>query len=616
MFRRIAILFTDKDLLKKILLVALLALCARFVMFIPLPFIKASDYSDLMNNQQGGLLQLLNSITGGGLGTVSIALLGITPYITASIVMQMLQVIVPSLQRLQDEGGNMAQLKINGYTRILTFVLAFIQSFVILINMINGGGTFAVKNPFAHIPNLEFFNFTNPATVFMTLGFAFILACGSLFLMWICEIISETKLINGASLLILITSLASIKKTLETQWVSFTANLDLISKNFKLDWNFLNDLFGKSEVYTPFRSFIVLVFMVVICLFAVIFVNEAIKKFPLLYINRGHSVGKSRLLNSVKANLPLRITGAGLMGIIIAASFLQAPVIMDNLAITSNSGVIRNITRDLRCFLSNDNLNNPNQGQANSSSELSSKCFGIQEESLNTYKENQQILGIEGKLPKTSFLNTFFSTNSEQLKNARDINITDGQELFAFSVSTFKGENAKQFKNQFTTGWTNPLNNKNEKIQTPEFELNPGGILPEFGIRFNGILAYFFFYFLLIVLFNYFFTMVIQNNPEKIAKDLERTGAYIPGVNPGLATSDYLSRTIPMVMLPGAIFIATVALVPYIIPSLFNDGNLTNTLGIVAGTQLFIIATTSLELTRNLDAETSIADYERYAEFS
>jgi preprotein translocase subunit SecY len=611
MFRRLAILFTDKELLKKLALVFGLALLTRLILFIPLPFVRINDYVESINNPSSGLSSLLNSVIGSAYGTVSIVMLGIGPYITASIVMQLLTVIVPKLQKLQEEGGSAAQMKINQYTRALTFGLAFVTGFAILSNIV---GPTSTSNPFAHVDGLNNFSITNGQSVLLLSLLSFMLACGSMFLMWICEIISETKIISGASLIILVSSLSSIRKTFVSSFDGFAQNLSVIKTNFKpFDWNFYQDLFGRSVEYTPTRTFLLLLLVSVVSLVSVIFINEAIKNIPLLYTRKGGLVNASRLINSVKSSLPIRITGAGLMGIIIAISFVALPVVLDNLSAGSNSDAVKKVTQDFRCFISQDNIFN-NNARLTSNDTLTAKCLGVNDADLQTYTNNQSQL-VATKIPKVNFLNFFFSQNADELKAAQDVNITDGQEVFAFSISTFKGDNAGVFKNQFSTGYTNPFNDKSEKIETPKFMFNPGNLLPEFGIRFNGILAYFLVYFLLIVAFNYFFTLVVQNSPDKISKDLSRLGAYIPGVNPGDQTVSYLGKAISIVIIPGAIFTALIAVVPYLLPALFGQGA-GNVIGVIAGTQLFIIVSTSLELIRNLDAETSIADYERFAEFS
>ncbi len=622
MFRRLFILFTDKELRGKVLLVLALAIACRLVLYIPLPFVNIKDFIQLANNRGGDeISNFLNTVLGAGYGSVSVGMLGIGPYITASIVIQLLTVIVPSLTKLQEEGGTAAQMKMNQYTRLLALILAFVNGFVILMNVVSGSITNG-KNPFESVPALQNFTY-NPTSIAYLIFLSSCLAAGTLFLMWISEIISETKIANGASLLVLISSLSSLPiyygqafEGFGSAWTRFKDGLTAIDfKNNALNnaWNFFLDVFFRSSTHQVFREFLLMVFVSIFSLFAVIFVNEAIKKITILYARRGHTEGASRMTGSVSSSLPIRITGAGLMGIIIAVAFIATPVVLNNLTAFSNIDGLKNTTADLRCFMSQDNLNQSNN-RFNKTEELQARCYGkeIKDFQASTTEATQSATPFQieqytaaQSAPKWNYLNTFISADAKQLTSAKNINTTDGQELFAFNLSTFKNSD---FKNELDTGLTLFGN----RIKTPGFNFNPG-FLPEGGLRFNGILAYYLFFFFLIIFFNYFFTLVVQNSSERIAKDLQKTGAYIPGVNPGKLTEEFLESKTARVILPGSLFTALIAISPYLIPALFMSQ--TTIFNVIQGTILFIIVSTSLEIVRNLDAETSIADYERYSKF-
>jgi preprotein translocase subunit SecY len=623
MFRRIFILFTDKELRNKLLLVLVLAIACRLVLYVPLPFVNIKDFIELSNQRSGDAISnFLNTVLGAGYGSVSVGMLGIGPYITASIVIQLLAVIVPSLTKLQEEGGTAAQMKMNHYTRLLALVLAFVNGFVIILNIVTGSITNG-KNPFASVPALNNFTF-NPTSVMYIAFLSTCLAAGTLFLMWVSEIISETKIANGASLLILISSLSSIPLYFSDIWNSTVTNWNTEIKDgwSKVDfkngpiqnvWNFFLDLVSRAPQYEPFREFFLVVTVTIISLFAVIFVNEAIKKITILYARRGHTEGASRLTGSVTSSLPVRITGAGLMGIIIAVAFIATPVILNNLTAFSNVEGLKNTTADLRCFMSQDSLFQQ-ASKFNKTDELAARCYGKQladvqapTDTSKTQFSNYQneTIGLKQQVPQKNYLNFYFSQKPEELIAASKINETDGQEIGAFNLSTFK---TSEFNNQFVTG----LRAGNTELKTPTFKLNPG-FLPEFGVRFNGILAYYLLFFLLVIFFNYFFTLVVQNSTERIGKDLQKMGAYIPGVNPGKATESWLETKIARVILPGALFTAFVAISPYLIPAMLGANR--NIFNVIQGTVLFIIVSTALEIVRNLDAETSIVDYERYSKF-
>jgi preprotein translocase subunit SecY len=620
MFRRLFILFTDTELRNKVFFVLLLAIACRLVLYVPLPFVNINDFIALSNQRSGDAISnFLNTVLGAGYGSVSVGMLGIGPYITASIVIQLLAVIVPSLAKLQEEGGTAAQMKMNQYTRLLTLVLAFVNGFVIILNIVTGSIT-GGKNPFASVPALTNFTF-NPISVFYVSMLSLCLCSGTLFLMWISEIISETKIANGASLLILISSLSSIPLYFGQSWEQFNGSFGVFKDNwaktdFKVDGfnkftNFIKDVLWGLPEYRFMKEFALVILVTVISLLSVIFVNEAIKKIIILYARRGHTDGASRMTANVKSSLPIRITGAGLMGIIIAVAFIATPVILNNLTAFSNIDALKNTTADMRCFLSQDELNQQSF-RFNKAPELTARCYGV---TLDKLQDNQQTGYSEYSLEmeknraavsKTpNFLNFYYSQKQEELISASKINITDGQELGAFNISTFK---SGEFKNE----WDSGLKWGDSKIKTPAFSFNPG-FFPEFGLRYNGLLAYYLIYFLLIIFFNYFFTLVVQNSTDRISRDLQKTGAYVPGVNPGKATEEFLESKISRVILPGALFTAFIAISPYLIPAIFGAER--SIFNVIQGTVLFIVVSTALEIVRNLDAETSIADYDRFSKF-
>ena len=497
MLKRLKLIFTDKELRGKFLLVILLAIIARLALFIPMPFVQTGDYLKAINNQSGDqFTQLLNSIIGSGYGTLSIAMLGIGPYITASIAIQLATSIVPALQRLQAEGGQESQLKINQYTRFLAFALGIFNGYFVIESLV--GGSLSGVNPFAHIPALAT-NVASFETIGMKLLLSVMLSCGSIFVMWLTEIISETKIVSGASLVIFLSSLSSFSRYL----FDVFKNAGVAFKDFKFTDIFTLDLYKNyiyDSNYEPVRALMLYIIITVITALSIVFVYEGIKNVPLLYIRRGHRSDSTRSLPFLRSYLPIRVLGSGLMCIILAGGIVALPLGLFSFTRTSNSPVIKNIASDFRCFSSNDQINT---NDTKIDKEDRAKCYGLDTAAeLETYT-TQQLETFNG-VPKNKYANFFVSGKAEELQNASFLNTTEGQELFAFSFSTFKGENANTFPNQIQTG----LRVGDFKLDTPKFGINPG-FLPEFGIRFNGILGYFIIFFLLILFFNYFFSHYI-----------------------------------------------------------------------------------------------------------
>lgn len=262
----------------RILVTIGLLILARFGVFVPLPGIdRARLAADLQNNSVIGFLDIF---TGGGIAAVGIFALGILPYINASIIIQLLTAAIPALEKLQKDEGEAGRRKISQYTRIVAGVWAVIQSVGITVGLL---GRYAT-------------NGTNPIFIAET---ALALAAGSMFVMWISEIITERGIGNGASLLIFINIVSSLPKTLgQTLELAQTGGRENVGKVVIL----------------------VLIFLVMIV--GIVFVQEGSRRIPIISARR--QVGK-RLYRERTSYLPLQLNQGGVMPIIFASSVLIVP---------------------------------------------------------------------------------------------------------------------------------------------------------------------------------------------------------------------------------------------------------------------------------------------------
>ena len=185
-----------KDIRNRIIFTALMFLVFRLGNAIPLPFFNKELIELIMEKTQGSILSLLNMMTGGGLSEMSVFALGVGPYITSSIVVQLLTVAIPKLEELSKEGEE-GQQKIQRLTRIVTLVLAFIQGYAIVKGIFNSA--LATGDKF------EIF--------IATLA----LVAGSMFLVWIGDLITEKGIGNGTSIIIFAGIVASLPQT-AIQW--------------------------------------------------------------------------------------------------------------------------------------------------------------------------------------------------------------------------------------------------------------------------------------------------------------------------------------------------------------------------------------------------------------
>ncbi len=267
--------FKVKDLRNKILITALLLGVFRLFANIPVPGVDAARLNNFFASNQ--LLGFLNLFSGGALSNLSIAMLGVGPYITATIIMQLLTMVFPRLKEMYYEEGNIGRAKFNRYSRYLTLPLAALQGYGFLNLLIS-------QNV---LPPLAFYDL---------LRNVLIITAGTFLLVWMGEIISEQKIGNGISLIIF----AGIVSSLPT------------------------DAFQAFLSYTPsvLPTYIAFIILSVVIVAGVVFVNQGERKVPISYAKR---VRGTKLYGGASSYLPLKVNQAGVIPIIFAISILLFP---------------------------------------------------------------------------------------------------------------------------------------------------------------------------------------------------------------------------------------------------------------------------------------------------
>lgn len=298
LFKRI---FTLKDLRNKILFTFALIVLYRFLAHIPLPGVDTSALTNFFqNNQAFGLLDLFS---GGSISRFSLVMLGVGPYITASIVVQLLTVAIPALEELQKE-GEYGKQKINQYIRYLSVPLAIIESFG-LVRLLQS---------------------QNVITQVTTADMALILivaTAGSVFAMWLGELISERGIGNGVSMIISVGILAGIPSQ-----ISATSQV--------ID----NKILVGGELILAFLAMIVFI----------VWMNEAERRIPVTYARRvrsGHAVG------TIDSYLPIKANAAGVIPIIFATSILVMPNVLAQFLQTATSEKIKSFATSVVTLFSN-----------------------------------------------------------------------------------------------------------------------------------------------------------------------------------------------------------------------------------------------------------------------
>ena len=293
-FKKFAAIVRVPELRKKLFMILWLILVFRIAAIVPVPGIPKESLAQLFSGNQ--LFGLLDIFSGGGLSRLSVVMLGLGPYITASIVIQLSTMIFPRLEEMQKEEGEAGRRKLSQWTRLLAVPFAALQGFGFLNILQRGGGAGAT--------NLVF----TPWEMDMTL---IAIIAGTMFLMWIGELMTKQGFGNGISLIIFIGIIGRLPEAI----------IQILAT-----WN-PDQLF----TYTAFLIVSVLVIA------GVVVVTEGQRAIPVSYAKQ---VRGNRMLGGTSTHLPLRVNQAGVMPIIFALSVMLFPGIVANFFIGSGSSVV------------------------------------------------------------------------------------------------------------------------------------------------------------------------------------------------------------------------------------------------------------------------------------
>ena len=267
----------EEEIRKKFYFTLMMLVIYRLGNNIPIPFIDTKALANAYSNIEGTLVDYLNMLTGGGLSTLSIFALGVQPYITASIVMQLLTVVIPRLEELTRE-GEQGRKTIQKYTRYLTIVLAVFQAIAIT----NGLYGAALSN----------------ATGFQKIAMNVVLIGGTMFVTWMGETMTEKGLGNGTSLLIFMGIIASFPRTI-SRWQE-----------------------GLHYNTTSVLAIAIMAVLIVLIVIAVVMISEGERKIPVQYAKR--VVGR-KMYGGQSTHIPVKVNMGGVMPIIFASAVLAIP---------------------------------------------------------------------------------------------------------------------------------------------------------------------------------------------------------------------------------------------------------------------------------------------------
>jgi len=268
MLEKIIQIFKIRELRNKIFFILALLIVFRLAANIPVPGVDQTQLRNFFEGNQ--LFGLLNLFSGGGLSSISIVMLGVGPYITASIIMQLLTMIVPRLEQLYKEEGEIGRQKFNQWTRWITVPLAAMQTFGMV-------SLFRSQGVIGNITSFEMFYLIVVAVA------------GTIFLMWLGELITEKKIGNGVSLIIFAGIVAGLPGA--------------VSRIFA------------TQDSSQFFTYILLLIIIIAAIAGIVFVNEGQRNIPVSYAKR---IRGNRMYGGTSTHLPLRVNQAGVIPIIFA----------------------------------------------------------------------------------------------------------------------------------------------------------------------------------------------------------------------------------------------------------------------------------------------------------
>ena len=291
MFKTLVGAFKNKDIRKKIIYTLLILVVVRVGSLLPIPGVDTNYFSSLLSGINTGDLSYLSAFTGGSFERMSLFALSITPYITSSIIMQLLTIAIPKLEEMQKEGED-GRKKIASITRYVTIGLSLIES----IAMAVGFGRSGLIKDSAQLSTLHY--------VVCIIVVIAALTAGSAVLMWLGERITEKGVGNGISIVLTINIISRIPQDLGTLWTQFIAN--------------------KSIPKGIVAALIIIAIIVAMVVFVVV-LQDAERRIPVQYSKK---LQGRKQVGGQQTYIPLKVNTGGVIPVIFAQSLMQTPVII------------------------------------------------------------------------------------------------------------------------------------------------------------------------------------------------------------------------------------------------------------------------------------------------
>ena len=304
--KKLKIIISDKTIRGRVLFVLLALVVFRALAAVPIPGVDLNVLEQFFQNNE--FLGLLNIFSGGGLANLSIVMLGVGPFITASIIMQLMTVMSPKLKSMYTEEGETGRARFTQYSRQLTLPLAILQAFGFL-SLLQNQGVISGLSTFEFISNIV------------------IVTAGSMLLMWLGELVTEYGIGNGVSIIIFAGIVAALPTTLSQLLFSFNA--------------------AQIPLYVGFTIAALAI------IYAVVVMTQAERQVPITYAKR---VRGNQTYGGTTSYLPLRLNQAGVIPIIFALSIILFPQMLLNILATFNVPGVGGLSEKILGFFANQEL--------------------------------------------------------------------------------------------------------------------------------------------------------------------------------------------------------------------------------------------------------------------
>ncbi len=549
------------DVRKKVLFTLAMLTVFRFTAHIPLPGVRAAQLDSALDNNP--VLGFLNLFSGGGLENLSIVALGVYPYITSSIVMQLLTPMIPKLQNLSKE-GEQGRNRIQLYTYWVALPMALVQGYGQLLLL-------------ANVNAIEGISFSGSAAL-PTVAAVISMAAGTMFLVWLGELITEKGVGNGLSLII---------------FGGIVAGFPTIFSSIR-------------QSDTGFGGIAIVIIIALVLVALIVFFQEAQRRIPVQYA-RSVFRGGRMYRQSGQSHIPLRVNSAGMIPLIFAFSIIIFPSVVAGYVVGAAAESNTRVRQELpfpeedtdfplaQTFEAIDaegrfRVNNGEFDWIAAEDTFAAIVDDINQDAdanVLTFIETDPISGsatwnIESNAAGSEFIE--IEDLAGNLVRLSDIPThRDGADDL-FTPGIVEGQTAGA---QLST-----IGRVADWVQT---SFSPGRPL------------YWALVFVLVVAFTFFYTLITFQQ-QNLAENLQKQGGFIPGIRPGRPTQDYINRVLFRITWAGALFLGFVAIVPFLATEFIPDSQALT----ISSVGLLIVVGVALDTMKQIEAQLLMRNYEGF----